>query len=208
MSALTYTSLVSMICSYQERTDDAFVAMIPTFINLAENRIATDMKQQGFQSYVTATLPTNGVMQKPSFWRETISIRYTDATGAKVPLFLRNLEYCTNYWPDATKTDAPKYYADYNATHFLIVPTPPSAYSMELAYYARLQPLSTDNQTNWLTLNAPQALLYACMVEVCTWAKKGDDAMVWEGKYKDSKSSIQGENMERTADRATVVTRP
>lgn len=205
---ITYASLVTLIPAYQERYDTAFIDQIPTFINFAENRIATDMKQQGFQSVVTTSLPTNGVMQKPAWWRETISFSYTDATGVRHPVFLRNLEYCRNYWPNSTLTDVPKFYADYNVANFLVVPTPASALDVELVYYARLQPLSEDVQTNWLTANAPQALFYACMLEANIFAKNGDAAAKWEQLYNGARSGIQAENMERTADRSEVVTRP
>ena len=88
----TYTQLLTLVPQYAERTDTAFAAQLPTFIALAENRIATEMKQQGFQAVVSGTLPTTSTMAKPSYWKETISFYYTDASGNRNPLFLRTLE--------------------------------------------------------------------------------------------------------------------
>lgn len=208
MQDFTYTQLLTLLPQYCERFDEAFAAQIPTFIALAENRIATDMKQQGFQSVVTGTLPLTSSMEKPSFWKETISFMYTSASGESTPLFLRPLEYLRNYWPNASLTDTPRFYADYNATHFLFAPTPAAALSFELVYYARLQPLSASNDSNWMTLNVPQALMAACMVEACRFIKNSTRQAVWEEAYSSASNSLKAENSERQADRTTVFTRP
>ena len=208
MNDFTYTQLNILIPQYAERTDSAFASQVPTFIALAENRIATDMKQQGFQSVVSGNLPLTPSMEKPSFWRETISFTFTDATGARTPLFLRPLEYLRNYWPNDTLTDTPKFYADYNATHFIFAPTPSAALAFELVYYARLQPLSDSNDSNWMTLNVPQALFAACMVEACRFVKNQGRQATWEDMYQLSSGAIKSENSERQADRTTVFTRP
>lgn len=208
MQDFTYTQLLTLLPRYCERFDDAFAEQIPTFIALAENRIATDMKQQGFQSVVSGTLPLVSSMAKPAFWKETISFTYTSATGQRTPLFLRPLEYLRNYWPNASLTDTPRFYADYNATHFLFAPTPSAAFEFELVYYARLQPLSAANDSNWMTLNVPQALLSACMVEACRFIKNAGRQAVWEDAYSSASGAIKSENAERQADRTTVFTRP
>lgn len=203
----TYTQLQTLVPQYAERTDDAFAAQVPTFIALAENRLATEMKQQGFQSVVSGTLPVTASMAKPSFWKETISFYYTNASGERLPISLRPLEYVRNYWPNSSSQSTPRFYADYNATHFLFGPTPSTAFDFELVYYARLQPLSEENESNWLTLNAPQALFAAIMVEACRYIKSSRQAS-WEEMYQSSVGSLKQENSERSADRSTVFTRP
>ena len=207
MQNFTYTELSALVPQYAERTDAAFAAQIPTFVALAENRLATEMKQQGFQSVVSGQLPLSPSMPKPSFWKETISFYYTTPTGERLPMFLRALEYVRNYWPNSSLQGAPKFYADYNATNFLLGPTPNAALDFELVYYARLQPLSAANTSNWLTLNAPQALFAAIMVEACRYIKSPRQA-VWEEMYQSSTGGIKQENSERQADRTTVFTRP
>src|SRR5674476_224490 len=137
MQNFTWTNLFDLIPKYAERTDTAFAAQIPTFISLAENRLAVDMKQQGFQSVVTGTLPLTPDMAKPAFWKETISFNITSGSE-RSQLFLRSLEYVRNYWPNDSLTGTPRFYADYNISNFLLAPTPASALNFELVYYARL----------------------------------------------------------------------
>lgn len=208
MNNLSYTELLRIVPLYQEQRGDTFIAEVPTFISLAENRIAAEMKQQGFQVTVTSTLPTDGVMEKPAWWRETISFSYTNAAGKRIPLFPRTVQYCQNYWPDSSETGQPKFYADYNVSNYLIVPTPVSAFECELLYYARLEPLSAANDSNWMTLNAPHALFYAVMMEANIFLKNKAKLDEWTALYTGARDGMLSENKERITDKASIVTRP
>lgn len=208
MQNFTYTELLTLIPQWAERQDSAFADQVPTFISLAENRIAVDMKQQGFQAVVTGTLPLSEVLAKPAFWKETISFYYTNADGERTPIFLRTPEYIRNYCPVAATTGDPRFYADYNITHFLLGPKPAVAHNFELMYYARLDPLSASNDSNWMTLNVPQALFAACMIEACIFSKNSARQAVWEQSYAAASGAIKQENTERTSDRTQVFMRP
>ena len=208
MQDFTYSQLLTLIPQYSERTDTAFANQVPNFIALAENRLATEMKQQGFQSVVSGTLPLTSSLAKPAFWKETISFSYTSSAGNSTPLLLRPLEYLRNYWPNPSLTDTPRFYADYNATHFLFAPTPSAALNFELVYYARLQPLGVSNDSNWMTLNTPQALFAAIMLESCLFTKNSARQAVWTDAYQTAVGALKSENSERMADRTTVFTRP
>lgn len=197
---ITYTSLVALIPSYMEQRGSAFIAQVDTFINLAENRIATDMKQEGFQSVVTGNMALNNVQAKPAFWRENISFQYK-LNGEWKMLKLRTLEWIKRYWPNVNETGAPEYYADYNINNFYIAATPGVTYPFELTYYARLDPLSAANDSNWLTLNAPQALLYACLLEAALWLKNPESEAKWEKQYQISCGGLLTEDASRKKDR-------
>ncbi len=206
MQNFTYSELIVLVPSYATREDEAFLDQLPTFISLAENRIATEMKQQGFQTPVTGIFDGSPTLAKPAFWRETIAFSYIDADGNRQPILLRSYDYCRNYNPSGA-SGPPKFYADYNFANFLITPAPDAAYDFELTYYARLQPLSPANQSNWLTLNMPQALLAAIMVEAYTWTQNADKKGQWEERYQGAKTAALGENVERIADRNAVISR-
>jgi len=200
----TYAKLKELIPQYLQRNDALFLTNVPGFITLAENRLATEMKQQGFQSVVTGTFDPSNVLPKPSFWRETISFSYTK-NGVQKPVFLRSLEYLKEYWPNPGATGDPGFYADYNISNFYIVPTPVAPYSFELVYYARLEPLDEAHQENWMTLNAPQALLYACLLEGALFKGNAADIQKWKAEFTEAVESLKGENRERLTDRNSGV---
>ena len=163
-SVMTYDSLVENIQSYLNRTDEDTLDKIPLFIMLAEQIIASQIKFLGNLTVNTSTMTANQpIIDKPARWHKTVSMNVTVA-GAHQPVLLRKYEYLREYWPDATATDVPAYYGDYDYTHWLVAPTPDAAYSFEVLYYERLQPLDSANQTNWFTVYAPQALLYGSLL--------------------------------------------
>ena len=200
----TFNELLRLIPQYAQRNDPLFLESVPNFIALAENKLATEMKQQGFQAVVNGNFPAGNVMQKPAFWRETISFEYL-VNGEWQSIYLRSLEWCKQYWPIQANTGLPKYYADYNISHFYIAPTPPSPFQFQLVYFARLQPLTEENQTNWMTLNAPQALFAACMYQASLFKKNGTDIAMWDNEYKTALGSLLNENRDRWAERDSLV---
>ena len=203
---LTYDILTNKLQEYRERNDPAYLEQIPSFINLAENRLATEMKVLGFQAVVNGFLAQDVVQPKPAFWRETTSFGYY-VNGVWYQLYIRSLEFCKAYAPNPGATDTPKYYADYDANHFYVAGTPANNYKFELVYQARLDPLTRDHQTNWLTLNAPQALLYAALLEAALWCKNGEDVAMWKAEMGEAIGGLVAENKERLVDRGTVVER-
>jgi len=198
--ALTYDSLVSDIQTYAERDDLPFTTQIPRFIMLAENRLASEAHGLGFLRIASLTLTANSpTYEKPARWRETKHLSITLSTGVKF-LFSRGYQYCKMYWPDSTSTSEPKYYADYDYTHYLVVPTPNVNYSAEMAYYERPEPLSDVNQTNWTTQYAPQLLLYACLLEAQPFLKMPERIAEFQSMYDRSLQALMAEDMKRMSD--------
>lgn len=201
-AATTYNSLVNDIQVYAERTDSPFIDQIPSFIMLAENRLASEVRGLGFQKYVTFSSGAS-TFAKPERWRETISLNAT-VSSERVFLQKRAYDYCRTFWPNSATTGVPRYYADYAYEHVLIVPTPNIAYEFELSYYERPVPLSTDNQTNWTTQYAPQMLLYACLVEAQPFLKRPERIQEFLSLYDRALQGLGIESQRRTSDRASA----
>ena len=202
---MTYDSLVLDIRSYLERTDAATLDKIPTFIMLAEQVIATELKFLGNLTVATSTM-TQGqaVIDKPARWRKTVSINITVA-GERRPVLLRKYEYLREYWPDPTQEDVPEYYCDYDYTHWLVAPTPAAAYNYEVLYYERSQPLDESNQTNWFTQYAPQALLYGSLLQAMPFLKNDERIPMWKAQYDQVMQVLKVEDVARIGDRQTIA---
>lgn len=199
-SAMTFNSLVDDIQAYAERqTDSVFVAQIPRFIMMAENRIASEKKPLGFQRSVNGVF-AGKTLAKPARWRLTRNISYVNSLNKRVFLKNRGYEYCRAYWPDDSLTDPPLFYADYSYEYFFFAPTPDAAYAFELTYYERPDPLSSTNQTSWTTQYAPQVLLYACMMEAMPFLKNSERIPEFQGLYTQSLEAIVKEDAERLID--------
>src|ERR1700743_746299 len=99
VAVMTYSSLVSSLEAYLQRTDAIVVNQIPSFIMLAQQNIVRDLKILGFRTEVTGTfdgtVQSSGLMQKPSDWRKTIAFYVGTGSGNNIhsPIFERTYEY-------------------------------------------------------------------------------------------------------------------
>ena len=202
---MTYTSLVADVTLYLERSDAQTINQIPSFINLAESIISDELKILGQQETVTANMVQgNPVIAKPTRWRKTTSFNITVA-GERKPLLLRKYEYLRNYWPNPTTEGEPLFYADYDFDNWLIAPTPDAAYAFEVLYYEKIQPLDATNQTNWFTINAPQAMLYGTLLQAMPFLKNDSRVQLWQALYDRAVQTLKLENDTRTIDRSATV---
>jgi hypothetical protein len=146
----------------------------------------------------------NPVIQKPARWRKTVSMTVTTPTG-KQPVLLRKLEYLNNYWPTVTATDTPLFYADYDYDNWFVAPTPNSAYAFEALCYTRLQPLDSATQTNWLTQNAPNAMLFGTLKQTAPFLKDDARLAVWSGLFSAAVAALKTEDQLRIGDRQAIA---
>lgn len=201
---LTYDSLTSTVLEYLERKDAAVVNAIPTFITLAEFEIAQIIKTLGQLQVVESTMSVGDpILPKPARWRKTVSMSVT-VNGKKQPVLLRKYEYLKNYWPDNTQTDVPLFYADTDWEHWYLAPTPSDDYQFEVLYYERISPLSSTNQTNWITQNAPNAMLFGTLLQAMPFLKN-DQRQIFQQKYTEALQSLKAEDVARVGDRQAVA---
>lgn len=208
--AMTFETLQQDVRRYIERgnpADTEVFEQIPRLISMAERRIALELKIEGFISAVSTTLQADlAVYDKPDRWRETISFSIgAGASGEqRTVIFPRGYEYCRTYWPDATQTDQPQFYADYDYSHWLVVPTPDADYEAEILYYELPQLLDDEVQTNWITEYIPQLLLYATLLEAAPFLKNDERVPTWQAFYDRAAGMVNGEDLARMLDRSAV----
>ena len=202
---MTYDSLTYYVLQYLERSDQATINAIPTFITLAEFEIAQEIKTLG-QLQVAESVMTigNPTIAKPARWRKTVSLNITDSSGNRTPVYLRKYEFLTNYWPNNTQTSLPLFYSDTDWEHWYVAPTPDQAYNFEVLYYERIAPLSSTNQTNWLTQNAPTAMLYGTLLQAMPFLKN-DQRQIFQQKYTEAITSLKSEDVSRVGDRQAIA---
>lgn len=202
--ALTYDSLIATVQQYLERKDAAVVDQIPTFVTLAEFEIAQQIKTLGQIEVAQGAMSiSNPVIPKPARWRKTVSMSVIDTTGERKPVFLRKYEYLTNYNAESTP-GLPLYYGDYDYDNWYVSPVPSAAYQFEVLVYQRLQPLSSANQTNWLTNNAPNVMLFGTLLQAVIYLKD-DQRQIFQQKYDLAMQALKAEDVARVGDRSAVA---
>lgn len=207
---MTFTTLLADARKYLERgssTDSEVYAQLPKLANMAERRIARDLRVQGMHRIVTGSLSASvSVMDKPERWKETLS--FWIGTGAdgetRKPVKNRGYDYVTMVYPDRTATGEPRFYAEMDKDHWLITPTPDAAYPFELAYYEAPPLLDDDTQTNWLTEGIPNALLYGVLLEAAPFCMNDERINTWKSFYQEAIGGTEAEDTRRMADRAAT----
>jgi hypothetical protein len=75
---------------------------------------------------------------------------------------------------------------------------------MEVLYY-ELPPLLDDStETNWLSEFAPNALLYASLVEATPFIKDDQRVQLWQMYYDRAISALNGEDLAKILDRSAT----
>jgi len=182
--AFTHATLRTAIQNWTENDATEFTDILNDVIFLAEERIFRDADLDAFRCYATTSL-TQGdkYLNKPT---DFVFDRYIEITvaGDKVRLLQRDTSFIHQYWPDDTVEGVPKYYADWDEDFFVIAPTPDSGYATEVAYYIHPAGLDVASPTTtWLSDEAPDLLLYACLVEANKFIKNPEQMQVWEVSY-------------------------
>ena len=73
-----------------------------------------------------------------------------------------------------------------------------------MLYYERIAPLSSTNQTNWLTQYAPNAMLYGTLLQAMLFLKN-DNRAVFQQKYSEAINALKTEDVARVGDRQAVA---
>jgi hypothetical protein len=193
----TYTEVVDQIRSYTE-TDSTVLttAIVNDFINQAELRIFREVDLDVFRAYQFATLTQGnefvtlpGATPSTMAFVRTASIYPSTGTDANVRTYLlqKDISYMTEYWPNRTTQSKPRYYAMWDQNTIYLAPTPDTAYKIELALNRNETGLSATNATSWVSTNAPQVLLYACLIEAFKFLKGPYDLLAqYEKSYQEA----------------------
>jgi len=170
--SFTLTTLKQSIQDWTENDETTFVGELDFFIKNAEERIFKLVDLDYFRKNVTGSMTSsNKFLEKPSDYLATYSLSYVK-DSANVFLLQKDVNFIQEYTANPATTGSPVYYASFDVDTFIVAPTPDSSYSVELHYFYRPASLTTDDSgSTWISTNAPDALLYACLVEAYTFMK-------------------------------------
>jgi hypothetical protein len=160
MSIASYSELQTAVASYLARTD--LTSQITDFIRFAELRLRRELRiRQMLKSVTTTTTSGDSTVELPS---DFLEIRdFIVSTNPVQPLTYSSPSAFSR---NARTTESGKP-LDYTilANEFQLAPIPDSAYTVKLLYYAAPTFLSDSNTSNAFVANAPDALLYASLIE-------------------------------------------
>jgi len=215
MAGISYSTLVTQIRNYTEVDSNVFTAdQLENIILNAQYRIMRDVPIDADRKQQTGNLVTGQEsINAPagSLFIRGIQV-YTstsETTGANTYLEKKDVTYLQEYVSStaSAKRGKPKYYAsfggatgdsDTNSGRIYLSPTPDSTYKFRVHYNKMPATLASDNTSNYISLNFPNGLLYACLAEAFTFLKGPMDMLtLYENKYKQEIQKFANEQVGR-----------
>ena len=201
---MTYAELVQKIRDYTE-VDSTVLSdtIINGFIENAEFRVLREVDSDSNRSFKTAQLTTSQrYIDVPDDCLVVRSAQIVDSDGVASADNREFLEYKdTNFMSEYNPTDAtgvPKYYSYWDEDTLVFAPVPNAAYTIQINYVLKPAALTATNTTTYLSLNFPNGLLYACLVEAYGFLKGPQDLLqLYEQKYKQVVEGFSIEQMGR-----------
>ena len=175
MAISTFASLKQAIERWSHRTDLADV--IDNFVELAENDIDKRLllRDNELRAIATASTSSRFIALPDRFLKMR---RLTLISGS----LHYEIEYRgTESMPIQDSAGRPRYFTVTSQIEFDRVPD--AAYTLEMSYFSRLQPLSTTNTTNDVLTNYPDLYLWGSLVQFALWTKDTEDLNVYQSKY-------------------------
>lgn len=199
----TYAELTQQILDYTETDNNVLTSTINNdIIEHAESRIFRNADLDVFKKYKTASLTSgDAFVAMPGATPQTFAfIRYVQifsTDNIRISLEKKDSSFINEFLPNRTTTGTPKYYANWDNDTIVLAPTPDATYTVELAYNAQPTGLSSSTTTTWISNNAPEMLLYACLVEAFKFLKNPQMVQMYESYYMQALQPFVGEQMGR-----------
>lgn len=178
MSLATYSDLKTTVANYLARTD--LTTQIPDFIRFAELRLRRELRiRQMLKTVTTTTTGGDPTVALPSDFLETRDFYVSTnpiqpLTFSSPAIFSRN----TN----TTQSGKPLNYTIL-ASEFKLSPVPDSNYTLEMLYFAAPTFMDDTVSSNAFMANAPDALLYAALLEAEPYLMNDARINTWGSLY-------------------------
>ena len=191
---MTYAELQTAIKDYLQNTETTFVDDLDTIIKQGEERILKIINLPVFRKNVTGVL-TDGdtYLSTPSDFMDAFSLAIVSSSNPSY-LLRTDVSFIREAYPNSSTKSTPKHYALFDDTAFIVGPTPDADYTAELHYFYRPNSITAgaSDGTTWLSTNASNALLYACLLEGYVYMKGEPDLLqVYDGRYKEALARLK-----------------
>jgi len=214
MAGLSASGLKTQIKSYTEVDSNVLTdAVLENIILNAQYRIMRDVPIDADRKQQTGNLVAGQeTINAPAGALFIRGIQVYDSTsattGANVWLEKKDITYLQEYVPstESAKRGQPKYYAmfggatgesDTTSGRMMFSPVPDTTYKFRVHYNAMPVLLENDD-TNYISLNFPNGLLYCCLAEAYGFLKGPADMLtLYEQKYKQEVAKFANEQVGR-----------
>lgn len=183
---MNFGSLQSNVQSALGRSD------VPSYVyDITTSGLNRDLRLLEMQC-VTTLFTSGDEADLPNDFLEAESV-YINSGGSRTPL-IPVTEDSQSVHHDGS--GRPYYYAVHKDT-LTLMPAPDADYEVELRYYARLDGLSDDADTNDVLTLYPGLYLYAALTHAAVWAQDDDAAQRYNAAFLAEKQLVEAADKSR-----------
>lgn len=184
MAITNYGTLKAAIADFLNRDD--LTAVIPTFIDFAQDKINRDLRTRQMVARATANIDSQYNAFPPNFLQVRDIRLNTDPVQA--------LEYVSSEQQNQERSrnatsGRPRLFSVIGES-FEVFPTPDTSYECEIAYYEKIPDMTADSDTNWLLTKSPELFVYGSLVHSAPYLKDEDKIVIWQTLYRDVFNSL------------------
>tara|TARA_Y100001937_G_scaffold25733_1_gene36886 strand:+ start:1392 stop:2078 length:687 start_codon:yes stop_codon:yes gene_type:complete len=206
---MTFAELLQKVRDYTEVGSSVLTdSILQSMIRDAEMRIFREVDADYTREYATANVNINspyldlpnapGTSSRTSIIvRAVLVFDTTQTPTTKEYLEKRDTSFIFEF-NSTGATGVPKYYANWKETTIIMAPAPDAQYKVQLSYIYSPDALTSTNTETYLSLNAPDLLFNAVMVQAYEFLKGPMDMYkIYSDKYNVSIQSFALEQMGR-----------
>jgi hypothetical protein len=179
MAIASHSDLVTAIATFAWRSDDAgFLAAIPTFIGLAEERFNRELRVRWMEASETITI-TDGEGDLPDDY-----IVYRNVVAGTCPL-----EAVEPTWMQKKGFSEGSFFSVSGNKIRVYAPG-----TVVLDYYQRIPALGCDTTSNWLLEKYPSLYLYGSLLEAAPFMMDDQRVGLWGGMFDKAMAGLVSED--------------
>lgn len=209
MAIATYSDLCTAVANWLGGRSD-LTSRIPEFIALAEAKFNRSLKcpQMETRSYTTVNTSSTEpeFVSLPGDFQTMRRIRLSGVTGKPQLSFVSQTQGDQIRYSRHNTTGRPAYFTVFG-NEIELIPTPDSAYELEMVYRANI-PALASNSTNWLLTLAPDAYLYGALLESAPYIKDDERVALWAAALTNTIDAINSLGLAQSFNAGPVSMRP
>lgn len=203
MAITSYTTLISAVKTYLNRSDISD-DQVKEFISLAEASFNRVLRTRNQLTRSTSDVSTQFVTQ-PTDLLELYNIQLN--SDPIVRLEQVSLSAMDTLKSASSTTGKPLYFA-ITGTDLELYPSPDTSYEIEVIYYATIDPLTTDAETNFLITNHPDLYLFGSLVQAEPWLMNDERIGIWGALLGKGVEELRISDERSQTESGTIVMRP
>lgn len=201
MPLASYSELTAEIDFWLNRAD--LSARVPTFIALFEARMNRMLRVP--QMETIATQPTTANISSYTLPSDCVGVREVyldeDADTVLAPMTPAQLRAYSSL------SGAPAAYT-ITGEKLVLAPVPSSTNTLAIDYYRAIPALSSDNTTNWLLTDYPDAYLWGALCMAEAYLKDDERVGVWKSAWDECLAEIERDANRRRTPASPLAMRP